>query len=533
MVSKEEWRWLRIAGLLIILFTTIPYLAGYFQQSDDWRFSGFLLGLEDGNSYIAKMLTGTYGSWLFRSPYSVMPQTGVVAFLPYILLGKLAYPPEAHDQLVALFHIFRFFAGGFLIWVTYLFCSKFIEKVVYRRLASLMILLGGGLGWTGLILTGGNTGWGGSLEFYSPEAFGFLSLLGLPHLIMARGLLLLGFVYFLKSLEKEKSWENSVKGGICWFFIGFFQPLTIVIGYGVLGCYLLIQLILTEKQKWGSVLRYAGNGAIMAGISSPWVLYNFLFFNSDPYLKAWYGQNIISSPPVVDYLLSFGVFLVVGIPGLVQIFKMQSKEYFILPAWILCAGILAYAPYNLQRRFIDGIWVAIVILIFFSLESILRKPACRLIARVVISLSFISPILILMVVLMGILKPAEPVFRSANEIKMVNTLEKQVSPGDVIVSDYKTANSLPAWIPVRVIAGHGPESVNLKNELSNIERFFSDQNDEQWQRDFIKINQIRFIVITPETTRLYGWHLADGLPLQKIYDSGDYKVYRVEMNNAP
>ena len=532
MVAKEERRWLITAGLVILMITTIPYLAGYFQQGEDWRFTGFLFGLEDGNSYIAKMLTGTYGSWLFRSPYSAMPQTGVVAFLPYMLLGRLAYPPEAHDQLVVIFHIYRLLAGGFLIWTTYLFCSIFINNIGFRRLASLMILIGGGLGWTSLIMPQGNAGWGGSLEFYSPEAFGFLSLLGLPHLAMSRGLLLLGFIFFLRSQVGDKRWSNAVKGGICWFLIGFFQPLTIVSGYGIFGCYFVIRILNTGIRKWRSILPDASIAAVMAGISAPWVLYNFLSFNTAPYLKAWYVQNIISSPPVLDYLLSYGLFLAIGIPVLVHIFKVKSKEYLLLPSWILCAGLLAYAPYNLQRRFIDGVWVTVVILVFLSLQEIQRKSIRRVLG-VIVSLSFITPVLVMMVMSIGVIKPAEPVYRPADEIKMVNALEKQVSPGDILLTDYKTANSLPAWVPVRVIAGHGPESVNLKLELNNIDGFFSGEKDIQWQREYLRKNQVRYIVITPETTKAHLWQPAGGLQVNKIYDSRGYRVYRVEMDYVP
>ncbi len=532
MVAKEERKWLIAVGLVILLITTIPYLAGYFQQGGDWRFTGFLFGLEDGNSYIAKMLTGTYGSWLFRSPYSAMPQTGVVAFSPYILLGKLAYPPEAHDQLVVIFHFFRLVAGGFLFWATYAFCSMFIQNIAFRRLASLMILIGGGMGWISLLFNQGNTGWGGSLEFYSPEAFGFLSLLGLPHLSMARGLLLLGLIYIFKFKEGDTRWGNAVKAGISWFFVGFFQPLTIVSGYGILGCYFLIRIIHVGKKDWRSVLPEIGRAAVMGLMSVPWVLYNFIFFNSDPYLKAWYAQNIISSPPVLDYLLSYGLFLAAGIPALIFIFKEKQQKFFVLPAWILCAGILAYVPYNLQRRFIDGVWVALVLLIFISLARIHNK-IIRQVIGTILGLSFIAPVLVLMVMSIGILKPSEPVFRTVDEIKMVFTLEKQITPGDIVLTDYKTANSLPAWIPVRVIAGHGPESVDLKAQLSNVTSFFLENQDIAWQRDYLRKNKVRYIVVSPDMINNSGWKPAADLPVNEIYNFREYRIYRVEMTNVP
>ena len=199
MIDKEDRRWLIITSLVFLVITSLPYLLGYFRQGDDWRFTGFVFGVEDGNSYIAKMLSGAYGSWLFRSPYTSMPQSGVLAFLPYILTGKLASNPEIHDQLVVLFQIFRILAGALLAFAVFQFAELFLPDRKSRRLATAIILFGGGLGWLGWLSF--PSAWTGRLplEVYSPEAFGFLAFLGLPHLSAARAFLLLGFTAFLRS----------------------------------------------------------------------------------------------------------------------------------------------------------------------------------------------------------------------------------------------------------------------------------------------------------------------------------------------
>ena len=113
---SAERRWVVIFALLVMLATTIPYLIGYFRQGAGWRFSGFLFAVEDGNSYIAKMLSGSVGAWSFRTPFTPLPQSGVLEYLPYLLLGKLAAGPGLHDQLVALFQVMRLASGFLMIW---------------------------------------------------------------------------------------------------------------------------------------------------------------------------------------------------------------------------------------------------------------------------------------------------------------------------------------------------------------------------------------------------------------------------------
>ena len=156
LVSQEERRWVLVFAVLVMLLTSLPYLFGYFAQGQAYRFTGFVFGVEDGNSYIAKMLTGSSGDWLFRTPYTAFPQAGLFMFVPYLLLGKLAAPPGLHEQLVSLYHLFRFAAGMLAILASYDFLAYFIRESHLRRFALALACLGGGLGWL-LVLLGKQT----------------------------------------------------------------------------------------------------------------------------------------------------------------------------------------------------------------------------------------------------------------------------------------------------------------------------------------------------------------------------------------
>jgi len=62
----------RIEKKVLILFwiftaaiTSLPYLLGWVLAGDNSSYTGLLLAAEDGNSYLAKMLSGANGAWLF------------------------------------------------------------------------------------------------------------------------------------------------------------------------------------------------------------------------------------------------------------------------------------------------------------------------------------------------------------------------------------------------------------------------------------------------------------------------------------
>ena len=49
---NPERRWVLAFAAVVMLLTTIPYLFGYVSQGEDWRFTGFVVAVDDGLSLI-------------------------------------------------------------------------------------------------------------------------------------------------------------------------------------------------------------------------------------------------------------------------------------------------------------------------------------------------------------------------------------------------------------------------------------------------------------------------------------------------
>ena len=69
-VSSPEWRRVVLYALVLVAVTTIPYLYAASLQNADYTFSGFLVGVEDGNSYLGKMRIGARGDWNYAVFYT-------------------------------------------------------------------------------------------------------------------------------------------------------------------------------------------------------------------------------------------------------------------------------------------------------------------------------------------------------------------------------------------------------------------------------------------------------------------------------
>jgi hypothetical protein len=529
-------RWALAFAIAVMLVTSIPYLLGFTAQGDGWRFTGFVFAVEDGNSYIAKMLGGSAGAWLFRTPYTADPQRGVLAFLPYLLLGKLAAPTGLHEQLVAIFHIFRMAAGCLVLLATYDFLAFFLDDERLRRWGLVMAALGGGLGWVLLLI--GRDMWMGSmpLEFYSPEAFGFLALYGIPHLAAARAAMLWGLLFYLRATMPggQPGWHAVLKAGVCWLVAALFQPLTALVMGMVFGVHLLaLGLSNLWKQRrmqgadwegWRRAVRFV----LLAFIfPAPFLVYNTLAFSLDPYLKTWTAQNLILSPSVTHYLLAY-VLLLPFLPlGARNLLREKSWAGWMLIAWVLAFPLLAYAPVNLQRRLVEGVWLALVVISAYSVRSE-RQPGVSWRSYQLTSLLiFPSTIILLAIGFLASSRPSTPLFHPAQETAAYEYLAEIATPGSVVLASYPTGNALPAWAPVRVLIGHGPESAYLKNLQPRLQRLFRTETEDEERRAFLGEFRISYLYYGPAEMSLGGWDPDTAAYLENIYEQGPYTIYRV------
>lgn len=524
----SEKAWVNIYALLLILVTGVPYLFGYFLQNENWQFSGFVFGVEDGNSYIAKMLNGANAEWLFRTPYTGMEQNGALAFFPYMLLGKLTSTSGQHEQLVALFQLFRAASVFVLVWAIYLFSGCFIQKVQHKRFTTVLITLGGGLGF--LTLLGVKFGGYGNLplEFYSPETFGFLAILGLPHLAAARACLLGGFVLLIKHQTGSSILKTGAMVGGLWTLLGFFQPLTVVIAWTILCVAFLIDLTqdkVFNQQTWiGSWrnLKEKRNLAIVSlCFSFPIPLYSLISFYVDPFLKLWTDQNLILSPPVLDYLAAFILILPFAIAGSLKIIKLPVRGGGILLAWVVLFPILAYAPYNLQRRLPEGIWVSLCVLAVIYIE---QTEKSRLIKwKPILYTGFLSTFLLWMGTLAIVITPSLPVYLPSDEVQVVKYLAKRPDHS-IVLANFEISNAIPAWAYKRTLIGHGPESVNLKVIQPKVERLLSGSLSDNEAQQLLKENDVNYILFSPEDSLTAAEIKQLGAI---VFSSGDYRLVEV------
>ncbi len=515
-----------IFAVTVMTATMLPYYLGFASQGSEWIFSGFILGLEDGNSYIAKMLSGAWGAWLFRTPYTVVPQEGVVAFLPYLLLGKLSSPPAQHEQLVVIYHCYRFLAGLLAITATADFIRLFVRNKPLRDWALVAATVGGGFGYA-LVLADRKMLFGSlPLDFISPESFGFLSLLGIPHLALARALFLWGLMGFLGG-------KRAVIPGLTWLLMGFLQPMFIVLGWGILGTYLLFWGLREIKQKQKIEGLISGDWVLMLKrlisvvlISAPMVLYTGWEFLLDPYLQQWSAQKVNPSPHPLHYAAAYGLMMpFLGYLLCTKEGDQKNSRLFVF-AWVIAFPFLVYAPVVSQRRLAEGFWVLLCTAVCMSLEK-MPAPLSRKL-RWGFLLTFPSTVMLFAGGVLVATNPAYPLFRPRQEVEAFRYFQTASAVNKHVLSSYQTGNNLPAWAPVQVVTGHGPETPKRTQADRDVKRFFSEEIPDPDRRQILQYYRVEYVFWGPLERELGNWQPGSWGALTAEYDSGEYQIFKVK-----
>jgi hypothetical protein len=534
--TTDEKRWIAGWAVMILVVTSLPYLVAYQTQSDLWIFSGFIFGVEDGNSYIAKMLSGSAGAWLFRTPYSTSEQSGVLAFFPYILLGKLTAGPGQHEQLVALFHIYRVFAGMLMILATYDFISCFISNITLRRFGTMMASLGGGLGW--ILILSGRDDWLGSLplEFYSPETFGFLSIFGIPHLALARAGMLWSCALYLRAIGESglPAIRKTLLAGVFWLITALAQPLTALILGFILAVFLTAWILflviikkIAERAEWVKAIRLA----VIAGIvPAPFLIYNAYRFAFDPFLIQWTGQNIILSPHPLHYVIAYSLVIPFALAGVWIGLKKRAIGLLLPTVWLSSFPFLVYLPVNLQRRLPEGAWVAMIVLalVYLGTQFQPRFGVVAKLGMVVMSLAFPSTLFLLAGAISRAIQPAPPVFLPVKLVHAFNFMANNTLAQEIVLADYSSSNALPAYAPLRVVTGHGPETVGLAQIEPKLREFFNPNTADRQRLDFLANFRVDYVFWGEAEKVLGGWVPSLAPYLESVYTQDGVIIFRVE-----
>ncbi len=551
-ISRREWLGAVVVAMGTAVLTLLPYWLGSITAPDGRVYMHLIMNPEDSLTYWAKMWQGAQGAWLYTIPFTPEPHPGAAIGVFYVWLGQVARVTGL--SLTAVWHMSRVLAAFGLFVTIFGFTAVFLPHRLTRWAAYLLALFGSGLGW--LLFMLGQPYWLDAfpLDFKDPGAHIFFTGLTYPHIALGTTLILFDMLA-LKSIGDQalagqatnrRMWLIAVLAGVGNLLLGIAYPFLLYIVAVTAVFYFLYLLFKLRPFARRSIPWAAGfQAALLFLIPAPLYLYLFYVWQSNDIFRIWDAQAGTPSPPWPHYLVGFGVMLVLA--GLVVWKRPSTRPHFaILWCWIGAVALLIYAPLGPQRRFIQGVHVALAILAATGLVEVVlpRLQQTRFWQRLVANPRYTTPklnrfIIALFLLLMSLsnlllladvsriaaLTQPDPFFRPADELAAVEWLRAQEDSHTVILGDYQTGNLVAAYTGHSVMLGHWAETADYEGKVTAVAQFFNVATPDTQRQALLNQFNVRYVWFGPREEAL-GQFQPDAAPyLTAVYQNNTITLY--------
>ncbi len=560
-ITQREW--LIALGVAVAAAVTgmIPYLLGSSLVPDNLVYTHIIMNPEDAQTYWAKMWQGFNGSLRYTIPFTPEPHQGAFVGVFYVWLGYLARLFGL--SLTIIWHWSRTGSAVILYMVTFRFAAEFFPGNKNARwTAYLLAIFGSGLGW--FLFAIGRPYWLGAfpVDFKQPGAHLFFTALTYPHIITGTALILANMLVLKKigdwrmetgawrlvdndayGRRQWRIWLYAAAAGLANILLGIAYPFLI---YIVALTALLYWLYLCWRSRailWPQALMIS----LLFLIPAPLYLYYWQVWRTNPVFRAWAAQADTPALPWPHYLLAYGVMLALGAWFWWR--KPEERRHFaILWLWVLAAALLLFSPLNAQRRFVQGVHVALAVLATAGLVLELLPRAQRTwtwialttrpryttqkLTRFILSFFLIFMSLSNLYLLADVTRVAAverpyPLFRPANELDAVNWLRENAPPTAVVLGGYETGNYVAAQAGQRVVLGHWAETVNYPEKKTAVARFFAADASDTWRAGLLRRYAVNYVWYGPQEKELGRFNPATVPWLAPAYANDTIQIYQV------
>ncbi len=488
---------------------TGPYFLADYLARGEVIFNGFLLNPIDGYTYLAKMQQGWDGAWKFVLPYTASPGEGAFLFLFYLFLGHIAR--WSGLPTLEVFHIVRVCASIWLLINLWNLCRTiFKDNLRIGKFAVLWVVLGSGLGWVAGLF-GAFTA-----DFWVAEAYPFLSMYSNPHFPFGLAILVLWINYFFSPPTLKRRLLLLIFG----FVEGIVLPFGIVVATMIFGIVAIEELIKNRKIQYPWQAEYILSGGVV-------LIYQYWSTLTDPVLRIWNEQNVTPSPSIGNLMIAMSPAVVLALFMIFRFSRLKPDNYErLLSAWLIGGLVLIFIPFNLQRRFMLGIYIPACLLGIKGLWTIFQSSRKRF--DFIFTICFLFSIITnTFVVLGGVLGAAQQMPElvvSKSDLQAFEWLNNNVPPQSLFFASPEVGLKIPAYTGNRVIYGHPYETARAEQELEFVNSLFSDWGSDKFY-SLISQRDIDYIYLGSEERKMIPWEVEIKYPI--VYENPQVKIYKV------
>jgi hypothetical protein len=512
--GSREWAIPLGTGLALALITTLPYLYGYLAQPHGQVFMGFFYLGDDANTYLAKMRQGWEGAWAWQNRYTTEPSPAAYLFMFWLALGHIA--ALTHLPLIAVFHLARIAAAVALMCAAWLVIGHFIQDRSARRFAFFFLAFGLGMGYViqalgHPVVFGNQTD---TLDWRMPELTAFYSVLALPHFAWSGVFAALGIALTFMAIERGDL-RLAALAGAAWLGQASIHPQMPILMGGATFAALLFRP--PSRKGWAAA-------ALAFAIPAPYILYSYFAFIGNPEVQRWTFHSKNSLPPEgFSFLFAIAPQLLLAVIGLPGAIRRRSREDVFLVAWLVLLAAILYLPNpagDLRRRFLDALYIPLVILGARGLYEVVLPRLRSLRARRLVPFTYVAFAAVgsAFLVLAPLLVATQPQYVTAQAtFDGLTWLGDQ--PQGRVLSMPGIGLYVPAYSPDTVYVGHYDETFDYYTKTQTALDLLTGKTDIV---QFDRLNNIRYVIWTSDLKTPAPTVL--GPP---AYDTPNFKIFRV------
>ena len=508
--------------LLFLILNNFHHLFGFLQANKNKNLIYDIvnpLNVADYNVYLSMIEQGREGHLFTKLLYNHTATNNPLFSPHWYIIGQSANILNISTPMsYFLFRILLSIIFILLIW--YL-----IKKIFFTKkdatMALVVVLFSNGLGMT-LYPFFKNTNIN-PINLDLTDGISFLSMYTSPIFILSQILIISIFLFFIKGTLTKKKYFILCAAilNLLLVLIHPYDTITIVF---VLTAWSLIKYY---KEKRKIIFIYLLSIYISSVLGST---YHIWWLINDHVMSQWNSQNILTSGPLMDYIVGLGLISVLSFFGIIYICKKKifTNDYLnLMVVWAILGWLLIYLPINFNRRLVNGWHVPLAITTAITLSLILKNK-----------LTFRKYLLLFLIFLLlsadtslfiniNYFKPKEYLFFHTRERQNIyDYIKNNSSEDDVIMARQIDANYLPAFTARKVYTGHPIGTWQDEKKSNEIKKIWSQKNDIS---DWLINNNIKFIFASKKYLNEFNqikW-LAQEKYIKVIVDDKDFVLYEV------
>jgi hypothetical protein len=199
----------------------------------------------------------------------------------------------------------------------------------------------------------------------------------------------------------------------------------------------------------------------------------------------------------------------------------------VLIIWLIIGIVLTYTPFNLQRRFLTGLFIPFGILSAVVISQWHRDMGFKkMVFGLLAGLSILSNLILITLGITTLINKDPLLFMSQSEYQAMIWIKQNSSSEEIVLASPQLSLFIPGFAERRVVYGHPFESLNAEAEKSQVEKFYKGLLDQQEEKTFLKTNQVQYIFFGPREKALGTTKIEPNWT--PVYGEADVKIFKVE-----